>query len=306
MQRSKSERMIRSVKLTWQLYVMIAVPFALVILFNYVPMYGIQIAFKNYRPTLGFSKSEWVGLRYFERFVRSSQFVRYTLNTMLINLYGMIFSFPIPIIFALALNYVKIPRYKRFVQTVTYAPHFISTVVIVGILKQMLNPSYGVVNAVITRFGGAKINFLGDPSLFRTLYIGSGVWQNMGWSSIIFLSALSAIDPELHDAAKMDGANILQRIWHIDIPGILPTIVILLIMSFGSFMSVGFEKVYLMQNDMNLSVSETINTYVYKVGMNNGNYSFGTAIGLFQSVIGFILIVMVNYLSKWLSDVSLW
>jgi putative aldouronate transport system permease protein len=306
MQRSKSERMIRSVKLTWQLYVMIAVPFALVILFNYVPMYGIQIAFKNYRPTLGFSKSEWVGLRYFERFVRSSQFVRYTLNTMLINLYGMIFSFPIPIIFALALNYVKIPRYKRFVQTVTYAPHFISTVVIVGILKQMLNPSYGVVNAVITRFGGAKINFLGDPSLFRTLYIGSGVWQNMGWSSIIFLSALSAIDPELHDAAKMDGANILRRIWHIDIPGILPTIVILLIMSFGSFMSVGFEKVYLMQNDMNLSVSETINTYVYKVGMNNGNYSFGTAIGLFQSVIGFILIVMVNYLSKWLSDVSLW
>lgn len=296
----------RSVRLTWQLYLMIALPFAFVIVFNYVPMYGIQIAFKNYKPTRGFSGSEWVGIQYISKFLTTSTSTRLIWNTLLINLYGMIFSFPLPIIFALALNYVKQPHYKKFVQTVTYAPHFISTVVIVGILKQMFGYSYGIFNFLIEALGGERVDFIGMSKWFRTMYIGSGIWQNIGWSSIIYLSALSGIDPQLHEAARIDGANIIGRMWHIDLPGILPTVVILLIMSFGSFMSVGFEKCYLMQYDTNLEVSETINTYVYKVGMGDANYSFATAIGLFQSLIGFVLIMLVNTISKKLTETSLW
>lgn len=306
MQKNILQRAAKSFRLTWQLYAMILVPFIWVIVFSYIPMYGVQIAFRNFRPARGILGSDWVGLKYIERFVNSPSFMRLTINTLLLNVYGMIFSFPIPIVFALALNYVKQQRYKKIVQTITYAPHFISTVVIVGILKQLLSPSYGVVNHVIAALGGQKIDFFGSPALFRTLYIASGIWQGLGWNSIIYLSALSGIDPQLHEAARIDGANILQRIWNVDIPGITPTIVILLIMSFGSFMSVGFEKVYLMQTDLTLSVSETINTYVYKVGLESANYSSAAAIGLFQSLIGFVLIVIVNAISKRVTETALW
>lgn len=300
------QKAVKNVQNTWQLYLMIAVPFLLVIVFAYVPMYGVQIAFKNYKPIRGFSKSEWVGLKYITRFLSSSTAMQLIMNTLLLNLYGLVFGHPLPIIFALALNYVKHTGYKNFVQTVTYAPHFISTVVIVGILKQMFGYSYGIVNYMIEFLGGSRIDFIGEARWFRTMYIGSDLWQGIGWSSIIYLSALSGIDPQLHEAARIDGASIVQRMWHIDIPGILPTIVILLIMSFGSFMSVGFEKVYLMQYSTNLEVTETINTYVYKVGMEDANYSSATAIGLFQSLVGFVLIMLVNTICKNLTETSLW
>lgn len=300
------QKAVKNVQNTWQLYLMIAVPFVLIIVFAYVPMYGVQIAFKNYKPTRGFSESEWVGLRYIAKFISSSTAMDLIMNTLLLNLYGLVFGHPLPIIFALALNYVKRTGYQKCIQTITYAPHFISTVVIVGIVKQMFGYSYGIVNYMIEFLGGSRIDFIGDAQWFRTMYIGSDLWQGLGWSSIIYLSALSGIDPQLHEAARIDGASIVQRMWHIDIPGILPTIVILLIMSFGGFMSVGFEKVYLMQYSTNLEVTETINTYVYKVGMEDANYSFATAIGLFQSLVGFVLIMLVNTISKKLTETSLW
>lgn len=292
----------------WELYVLIVPVLAYYIIFEYVPMYGVQIAFKNFVATKGIWGSEWAGMMHFERFFNSYYFWRLILNTLGISLYQLAVGFPIPIILALMINEIKATRtfFKKFVQTVTYAPHFLSTVVLVGMVVMFLAPETGIVNHLIVLFGGQPIPFMTEASWFKTIYVGSGVWQQMGWSSIIYLAALAGIDPQLHDAAKVDGASRLQRIWHVNLPGIMPTVVILLILNMGSLMGVGFEKVFLMQNDLNLASSEVISTYVYKSGLLQAQYSFSAAIGLFNSVINFIMLIVVNVIAKRMNQTSLW
>lgn len=268
-----------------------------VIIFKYAPMYGLQIAFKNYRMSLGFAGSPWVGWENFRSFFNGYNFWALMRNTLMLSLYQLCVGFPIPIIVALILNELK-GKYKTFAQTVLYAPHFISTVVLVGMINVMFSYSSGVVNTVITNLGLERIYFMGRPEYFRHLYVWSGVWQGMGWGAIIYLAALSGIDPGLHEAASIDGATRLQRIIHINIPSILPTIMIMLIMRMGNILTVGYEKVFLLQTDLNIEMSEVISTYVYKRGIINTNYSFSTAVGLFENVINIILLVFANQMSK--------
>jgi multiple sugar transport system permease protein/putative aldouronate transport system permease protein len=287
---------------------MILLPAAYIFIFKYVPMYGAQIAFRNYSPIFGFSASEWVGLANFRRFVSSPMFGTLLSNTLLLSLYNMAANIPFPILLAIGLNYVRGRHIKKTIQTVTYIPYFISIVVMVGILIQVLNPRYGVVNNAIRAFGGSPIDFFANPAYFRSLYVWSGVWQTAGWGSVIYIAALAGIDPQLHEAAIMDGADIWKRIAHVDFPGILPTVVIMLILSMGSVLSTGFEKALLMQNTLNTGVSEVIDTYVYKVGLASAsaNFSYSSAIGLFQSLIGFVLTIAVNWFSRRVSETSLW
>ncbi|RAP77216.1 ABC transporter permease [Paenibacillus montanisoli] len=294
------------VKRNYDLYLFILPVLVYFAIFHYIPMYGVQLAFRDYNPIDGILGSKWVGLEYFERFFNSAYFWTIIKNTVVISLYSLLIGFPAPLILALLLNQLPSQKYKRFIQTVTYAPHFISVVVIVGILMVFLSPSTGIVNTMITFFGGEPINFMAKPKLFSTLYVFSDIWQTAGWGAIIYLAALAAISPELHEAAMIDGATKLQRIRHIDIPGIMPTVIILLILSLGGVMSLGFEKVYLMQNQLNVSSSEIIATYVYKVGLQNGDFSFSTAVGLFNTVINFVLLVIVNRFAKRVSEHSLW
>lgn len=286
------------------LYIMIAPVIGYVALFCYGPMYGIVLAFLNYRIKDGIFGSEWVGFANFERFIRSFNFLKLMENTLAISVLSLIVGFFVPIGFALMLNYVTSRGLKKTVQMVSYAPHFISVVVICGML-QIIFASNGPVNAVITHMGFEKIDFLAEASMFRPLYVGSGVWQGMGWSSIIYISALSGVDYQIHEAAIIDGATKLQRIRHIDIPSIKSTIIMLLILAIGGLMGVGFDKAYLLQNDLNLETSEVLSTYVYKMGMIKSDYSFSTAVGLFNTVINLILIVSANYVSKKLADESL-
>jgi putative aldouronate transport system permease protein len=275
-------------------------------IFNYAPMYGLIIAFKDFSPNLGILGSPWVGLKHFQQFFGSYQFTAIILNTVLLNIYCLIFGFPLPIILALMLNELKSGRLKKFVQTVTYAPHFISTVVLVSMLILFTSPESGIINKFLEFAGFEAVNFMGKAGWFRGLYVLSGIWQETGWSSILFLAALAGVDYELHEAAVIDGASRMQRIWHINIPSILPTIMIVLILTVANMMNIGFEKVYLMQNALNLSVSEVISTYVYKRGIQNMQYSFSTAVGLFNSVINFILLLGVNRISKRTSEIGLW
>jgi putative aldouronate transport system permease protein len=274
------------------------------IIFHYVPMYGVQIAFKNYMATLGIWGSPWVGFDHFERFFNSYYFARIIKNTLLINVYQLAL-FPVSIIVALALNEARNPRFKKFVQTVTYAPHFISVVVMVGMISAFLNPATGIVNKLIMVLGGETIPFMVKPEWFQTIYVLSGEWQTLGWGAIIYLAALTGINPELHEAAKVDGASRLKRIWHINIPGILPTIIIMLILNMGHFMSIGFEKIYLMQNDLNLEASDVIQTFVYRSGLLKAEYGFAAAIGLFNNLINFFLLVIFNQLTR-KTGTSLW
>lgn len=290
----------------WQLYALISPVIAYYVLFQYVPMYGIQIAFKGFIATQGIWGSPWVGFEHFDRFFNSYYFWRLIKNTLGIGLYSLAVGFPIPIILALLMNEIRAERFKKFVQTITYAPHFLSTVVVVGMMMIFLSPRYGIINHFIEMVGGQPINFMTEPSWFKSLYVLSDVWQTMGWSSIIYLAALAGIDNQLHEAARVDGATRLQRIWHINIPGIMPTIIILLILNMGSIMGIGFEKVLLMQNNLNMESSDIIATYVYRMGIQNAEYSFSAAIGLFNSVINFILLVAVNFISKRVSETSLW
>jgi putative aldouronate transport system permease protein len=292
----------------WRLLVMIALPLVWLIVFRYGPMYGAQIAFRNFSPARGIVGSPWVGLRYFHRFLTSPLFSRVFLNTLIISFYSLAAGFPFPIILALALHYTSTRWFKKSVQTVSYIPHFISTVVIVGILVLVLNPRDGLVNQIIGALGGRSLYFLAEPKMFRSIYVWSNVWQHVGFGSVIYLAALSSIDPQLHEAAIIDGATRVQRITHIDIPGIMPTAIIVLIVSFGGIMSVGFEKIFLMQNDLNLSMSEVIDTYVYKIGIASAgaNFSYGAAVGLFQSVVGFLMVAIVNRIARHLSSSSLW
>ena len=301
-------RHTRKLKKSAQLYLLVSVPLLFIVIFHYIPMYGAQIAFKNYRLTSGILGSPWVGFRHFSRFFHSYEFGRVMWNTLGLSIYSLLAGFPFPIILALSLNNVTTRSFKKSVQMITYAPHFISTVVMVGIILQFLAPRTGLVNNLIVAIGGPRTNFMAAPIYFKSIYVWSGVWQNIGFGSIIYLAVLSSIDPMLHEAAIVDGATRLQRIRHIDIPGILPTAVIILILNTGHILSVGFEKVLLLQTPLNLSASEVISTYVYKIGLASElpNYSYSSAIGLFQSVVGMILLVLVNNAAKRLGQSSLW
>lgn len=290
----------------WQLYILSLPVLIYIVIFKYLPMYGVQIAFRDFQAKLGFFKSPWVGFEHFERFFRSYIFKSLIRNTLTISLYSLLLGFPIPIILAIMLNEVRNPLYKSTVQMVTYAPHFISTIVVASMITIMLNKNTGIVNILLSMIGFDRIDFLSKPEYFKHIYVFSDIWQSAGWDSIIFLSALSSIDQELYESALMDGVTKIKKIIFIDIPCILPTIVILLIMRSGHIMSVGFEKAFLLQNDLNKSASEIISTYVYQIGLQKGDYSFSSAVGLFNSVINLIMLFAVNKATTKLSGHGLW
>jgi len=300
---------IELAKQHWQMYLMLLLPLIWLFIFRYYPMLGAQIAFKRFRASLGIWGSDWIGFANFIRFFRSYQFNRVISNTLLLSLYQLTAGFPLPVIFALLLNTVTRGGYKKFVQTITYLPYFISIVVMVGILLQVFDPIMGLYGKAVFALTGTRgIDLFGKAKAFPHLYVWSGVWQNMGWNSIIYLAALSSVSPELHEAGKIDGMNRLMRIRHIDIPAILPTITVLLILNFGRIMNLDFEKVFLMQNDLNLARSEVISTYVYKVGLavGGGDFSYATSIGLFNSAVNLVLITTVNRICRKLGGTSLW
>ncbi|MBY0161986.1 sugar ABC transporter permease [Cytobacillus firmus] len=290
----------------WPLYILILPPIIYIAIFNYVPMYGVLLAFKQYLPLEGIIGSPWVGFSHFEQFFSSPSSWRIIKNTILISIYSLVAGFPLPILLAVALNEVRIKWFKKTVQMLTYAPYFISSVVLVGIVMQILDPRIGLINQFIQLFGGESINFMGDPQSFRSIYVWMGIWQGTGYGAIIYLAALAGVSKDLQEACIIDGASKIRRIWHVDLPSIRPTIVILLVLNVGGIMSVGFETIYLMQNNLNLSVSEIISTYVYKVGLINSNYGFSTAIGLFNSVINLILLIIANFTARKLTDSGLW
>lgn len=299
--KSSIDRMIHS----WRLYVLLLPALVYLAIFHYGPMYGLQIAFRNYNPNLGITGSPWVGLKHFQYFVRSPQFLILVKNTVSISALALLFGFPMPIILALMLNESRAVWYKKLVQNLTYVPHFISVVVLVGMIISFTSPTIGVINKITELFGGKAVDYMGKAEWFRPLYILSGIWQGTGWGSIIYLAALSGIDPQLHEAAEIDGASRLQRIWHINMPGILPTAVILFILNSGNIMNVGFEKVFLMQNALNLSASEVISTYVYKTGLLGAQFSYTSAIGLFNALINCTLLLCVNAISRRAGETSL-
>ncbi|HEY8457821.1 MAG TPA: ABC transporter permease subunit [Actinopolymorphaceae bacterium] len=298
----------RRIRNCWQLYLMLLLPVVYLLIFHYWPMYGIQIAFRNYNVVDGISGSPWVGLTHFERFIGSYMFWPVIRNTIILHSYELLATFPLPIVLAMALNQVRLQWFKRSVQMITYAPHFISTVVIVGMLVVLLDPRTGLLNNFLALFGVEPLDLLGNPDYFRHIYVWSGAWQNLGFAAIIYLATLSSIDPQLHEAAVVDGASRIKRMWHIDLPGIMPVAVILLILNIGSILSIGFEKVLLMQNSLNLSASEVIDTYVYKVGLAAPlpQFSYAAAIGLFRSVVGLILLVLANQIARKFAKSSLW
>ncbi|MEV0618864.1 ABC transporter permease subunit [Nonomuraea sp. NPDC050404] len=287
----------------WQLWAMLAPAIAFVGVFAYIPMYGIQLAFRKFSFQHGLTGGEWVGFKYFIQFFESPLFWTLMRNTVTISLVTLIVGFIAPILLALVVNQVVHSGRKRFMQTATYLPHFISTVVIVGMLQVFLSPSSGLVT---TLFGITDVNLLGDTSAFVPVYVISDVWQHCGWNSIIYLAALSRVDPQLYEAARIDGASRFRLIRHVDIPGLIPTMVVLLILSMGGVLSTGFEKVFLMQNTLNLPVSEVISTYVYKIGILSSQFSYSTAIGLFNTLINFIFLMVTNQIAKRVSGTSLW
>lgn len=288
----------------WALYLFLLPSAVILLLLNVIPMYGIQIAFKKFVANQGIWGSKWIGFSNFSNFFSSYMFSSLIKNTLAISLYSIVVSFPFPILLALLLNYCVHPKLKKTTQMVTYAPHFISTVVLIGMINVFFS-SEGLVNTVTELLGGSKVSYLESPSIFRHLYVWSHIWQRTGYNSVIYIAALSGISMEIHEAAIVDGANKLQRAVHIDLPSILPTAVILLIMSTGNVLSVGYEKVYLMQNDLNLSASEIISTYVYKIGLANAQYSYSTAIGLFNNVVNVIILMTVNKIADKLSGSAL-
>jgi ABC-type polysaccharide transport system permease subunit len=292
----------------WQLYLMLLIPLAWLLIFQYWPMYGAQIAFRNYMPGKGIWDSPWVGLDNFITFFKSYMFVRVVRNTLWVSFYSLLVGFPIPIMFALAINQLRVGLFKRTLQMVSYAPNFISTVVVVGIVIQLLDLRRSPINLLLQALRMSPINFMGSPEWFSSIYVWSGIWQYTGFSAIIYLAVLSTVDPTLHEAAVVDGANRLQRIWYVDLQTILPTAMTLLILNMGQLMNVGFEKAYLLQNPLNQTTSEVISTYVYKVSLAAGiaTYSYGAAIGLFNSFVGLILIVIANQVSKKTTETGLW
>lgn len=297
----------------WQLYLFLLLPVVYIVIFKYLPMLGLQMAFRKFNFQGGVWNSPWIGLDNFEHFLKNYQFKRVFTNTLILAMYSVLAGFPIPIIFALALNSVTARNFKKATQTITYLPHFISTVVLVGIFKQILHPTIGLYGKLWELLGqGSPNDLFASASAFSHIYVWSGVWQEFGWGSVIYMANLTSVSPELHEAAQIDGATRFQRVLHIDLPALLPTIVIMLILRTGSIMSIGFEKVYLMQTDLNLRASEVISTYVYKQSLGAGSlgsrpdYSYATAVDLFNAVINLTLITLVNALSKRISENSLW
>lgn len=299
------QRLWENMKKNWILYAMILPVAIYYIIFAYAPMYGIQLAFKEYQVKEGIMGSPWVGLEHFIRFFKSYNFGQLLKNTIGISVYSLLVGFPIPIIFALMLNYLRNKFLKKTVQMVSYAPYFISTVVMCGMIAIFMNPDTGILNVIRNFFGMKSVDFLAKPEWFKDIYVWTGVWQGMGWSSIIYISALSGVDYQLHEAAIMDGATKIQRMIHVDLPSIKPTIIMLLILQIGSLMNVGFEKVFLLQNTLNKSAASVISTYTYEVGLINSDYGYSTAVGLFNSLINVILIVGANQICKKLADESL-
>ena len=300
--------LLYDLKKNGQLYTMIIIPLAYLLVFKYYPMYGAQIAFKDYIITKGILGSSWIGFDHFERFLKNPQFWRYVVNTVYLSMYSLLVFFPLQIIFALGLNYVKTKFVKKAVQMVSYLPHFISVVIVVSMMNLLFDNRTGVLDRILEFVSGREVNILGDPAHFRSLYVWSGVWQNLGWSSILFVSALAGVDPSLHEAAMIDGANKWQRAWHVDIMSIIPTIAITFIMSFGNVLTVSFDKVFLMQNATNLKMSEVLSTYEYKIGIGGAfpAYSYSTAIGLTSAAVTFVLVMTVNRISKKLTETGLW
>ncbi|CAM3211211.1 ABC transporter permease subunit [Paenibacillus lupini] len=305
-QTTKRTKTWKGIIKNWELYLFIAPALLYFLIFCYGPMYGIQIAFKNFIPTKGITGSPWVGFDHFVRFFHSYYFWDLIWNTLGISLYSLAVGFPIPIILALAFNEIRNGYFKKLAQTVTYAPHFISMVVMAGMIITFLSPSTGIVTNIIEGLGFHSPEFLTDPRWFKTMYVFSDVWQSAGWGTIIYLAALSGVDPGLHEAAIIDGASRFQRVRHINIPTLVPTMTILLILSMGSLLGVGFEKILLLQNPLNMTASDVISTFVYRSGLVSAQYSFSTAIGLFNSVINAVLLIVVNQVVRRISDNSLW
>lgn len=298
-------KLSREMKINYQLYLMVIPAVIIVFIFNYIPMYGIQLAFKDYAAGLGIWGSKWVGLKHINKFLSSPYSWKLLWNTLSLNLYGLL-GFPIPIIIGLILNEIRNASYKKTVQTIICAPNFISTVVMVGIIMLFTNESHGAINNILEMIGLKRIAFMSDEKWFRTVYVVSGIWQGAGWSSILYVSALSGVPQEMHEAAIIDGAGRWKRIWHIDLAAIKPTIIIVTLMSLGNMLSVGFEKVYLMQQPLNLNVSEVISTYTYKIAFEGGSFSYSTAIGLFLNVVNLLILGFFNFISRKVSEVSLW
>ena len=292
-------------KNNWQLYVLILPAIIYFIVFNYMPLYGIQIAFKDFKAVFGISGSKWVGLKHFENFFHAYYFKRLLANTLLLNVYNLLWSFPVPIILAILLNQIKGPKIKRFIQTSIYVPYFISTVVLAGMLYIFLSPTSGIFNILRQALGMKAVDFMSDAKAFRTIYIVSGIWQSAGWGTILYIASLSGVDPSLYEAAEIDGASIWQKIRYIDMPSIVPVIVMVFILDCGKLLSSNTDKALVMQTAGNIPTSDIIGVYVYNVGLGSGQFSYTTAIGLFINVINFIVIITANQISKKISDVGL-
>lgn len=297
-------RRLRRVLASWQLYVLLLPTVIYLIIFNYAPIYGVQIAFRDFRGSRGIWGSEWVGLKHFIRFINYPNFWSILRNTLVISLYSLA-TFPCSVILALLMNELDGRKFKRTVQMVTYAPHFISTVVVCSMLTLFLNRN-GLINNLLALLGAARVDYLTMPEHFATIYVWSGVWQGVGFGTIIYMSSLASVSPELIEAARIDGATRMKIIWHVNIPTILPTIVTMLILRCGSILGVGFEKVFLLQNSLNLEASQVISTYVYELGIQKAQYSYSSAIGLMNTVVNVILLLIVNKISRKVTQVGLW
>ncbi|MBP3362131.1 MAG: sugar ABC transporter permease [Clostridia bacterium] len=305
--KSRKSRTLKRIAPNWDLYIMILIPLILLLVFAYYPMFGLQIAFKRYSASGGIWGSQWVGLDQFSKMFNTPKFVQVFFNTLKISVYYILVKAVVTVFFAMLLNVVRNKYYKKTVQMITYMPYFISTVIMVGILSQLLNSRIGLYGNICNLFGIEAVDIWSKPQYFAHIYVWSGIWQNLGWNSVIYLAALSSVDQELYEAASIEGASRFKQLIHIDFPSIMPTFVILFILSVGSMMSLGYEKVLLMQNPLNLSASEIISTYSYKVALQTGtDYSYGTAISLFDSVINLVFMAFVNQLSKKVTDSSLW
>ena len=306
LRRSKARKTLLSVLRCWQVYVMLLPALIYIILFAYKSMYGVLIAFKTYKMKLGIMGSPWCGLDNFYRLFNSYWFPITVRNTLTLSLLSLVLGFPLPIILALMLNELKSEGIRRTIQTVSYAPHFISTVVLCSMVTLFLSPSSGAINKFIEFFGGKPVSFMASAPMFKWIYVLSGVWQGVGWSSIIFTAALAGVDRSLLEAADIDGATRIQKIWYVNVPVLIPTIVIMLILQCGSLLSVGYEKVYLLQNDFNMTASEVISTYTYKVGLEQADFAFSTAVGVLNSVVNSIILIIVNAISRRVSETALW
>ena len=304
-QMNQSHRLWKAMYKHWQLYVLLLPALIYVIIFNYAPIYGVQIAFKKFSTSKGIWGSPWVGFAQFEKLFKLPIFGTLIKNTLFITVYSLL-TFPLPIIFALMLNELPSKGLKKTSQMISYAPHFISTVVLCSMITLFLDEQTGVINKFITALGGTAQPFMQEADAFPSIVVWSDVWQNMGWSSIIYLAALSGVSPELIEAARIDGANRVQIIWHVHLPSILPTIVILLIMRCGNLLSLGYEKIFLLQNPLNLDSSRVISTYVYEIGLQGKQYSLSTAIGLFNNVVNLVILTLVNFISGRLTETSMW